>query len=696
MSGQPLVSVIVPVYNVAGYLEQCLESLVAQTLADMEVILVNDGSTDGSLEILRAAAGRDPRLRVIDKPNGGYGAAVNRGLDEARGEYVGIVEPDDFVDRHMYEDLYGAARQADGTWADVVKGSYWNYYDTPGAAPHIAAPNLMGSMPKVSFCSCVADQPEVLFHHPSVWSAIYRRGFLAERGIRMIEPRGAGWADNPWLYETLLQAERLVWVPAAYYYYRQTNPDASSKRLDPRLPFDRLRDVRAIYERLGVTDRQLLACLYNRTFGYIATVLGKFGHSEREPELRELILEALGSMDPAVLYGGLRGIRPEHLDFYELMMGRLDERVTRRAAAGAPRASVVVPMRDDRALLTGTLSALARQDLDALEVICVDCASCDDSRAVAEAFARRDGRFRVLDGPGASRANGVRAGVEEAGAPMTLVVLPGHVLAASHVRRHVEVLSGGVATMSVCGPAADALRAKGSPAGAEAFDVGGARAEVLAARGFSLSCCAFASGALRGSVVLGSMGELGDGLPLAVGALCRSAVVACARVAAPGEVPARSAFGRRARGDYERYLDSVCSLDRAWAVASELGDDALRALRCLSARVLLEGLRAHEGSADAPRIFEDARLRAEGDYGIWEAPRASYCNQDDLLALELTLCSPYEDVLRRDVARLRERGAALSRKLASVRDSRSYKLGHALVGMTRKVIPTALAKRLRG
>ena len=283
MSGQPLVSVIVPVYNVERYVEQCVESLIGQTLDDIEVLLVNDGSTDGSLAMLRAAEARDSRVRVIDKPNGGYGAAVNRGLDEATGAYVSIVEPDDFVDAHMLEDLYGAAKGSDGVWADVVKGSYWNYYDHPGSLPHIAAPNLMNLMPKEPFSSTVYERFEVLFHHPSIWSAIYRREFLVSKGIRMVEPKGAGWADNPWFFETLLQAERFVWVPAAYYYYRQTNPNASSKRLDARVPFERLRDVRALLERLRVRDPQVLACLYNRTFSYINTLVGGFGYDEDDP-----------------------------------------------------------------------------------------------------------------------------------------------------------------------------------------------------------------------------------------------------------------------------------------------------------------------------------------------------------------------------------------------------------------------------
>ena len=85
---RPLVSVLIPICNVEEYLEQCLESARSQTLRDIEVICINDGSTDGSLGIIQSFAARDERFRVIDKPNSGYGDSMNKGLEVARGEYV--------------------------------------------------------------------------------------------------------------------------------------------------------------------------------------------------------------------------------------------------------------------------------------------------------------------------------------------------------------------------------------------------------------------------------------------------------------------------------------------------------------------------------------------------------------------------------------------------------------------------------
>lgn len=697
MSDRPLVSVIVPVYNVEPYVGQCVESLIGQTLEELEIILVNDGSTDGSLRQLREAEALDPRVRVIDKPNGGYGAAVNRGLDEARGEYVAIAEPDDFVDAHMYEDLYGAARQADGAWADVVKGSYWNYYDgggTRGGESRISVPNLMNSMPKTPFCSTVRESPEVLFHHPSIWSAIYRRAFLVERGIRMIEPRGAGWADNPWFYETLLQAERFVWVPAAYYYYRQTNPNASSKRLDASLPFDRLRDIRALYERLHVTDRQLIACLYNRTFTYIGILAGKFGYDESDGWFRGLVEEALDSMDPEVLYGGYRGVRAEHLEYYELMRGTKSERVTRRGPVDAPRASVIVPLRGERGLLAGTLRALSRQDMDAFEVICVDCAASEEERRVARAYAERDGRFRVASAGGASRSDGIRAGVAEARAQVTIVLEPGEVVDTAHVRRLAEALSEGAAEMALCGGAGEVASSRNGEGGVAAIE--GLRAEIATARGFSLGCCAFGTEFLRGCDALSAMGKCEDGASLALGALCRASRVAVAHVPAPTARSERGAFGGRVRSDLASYELERESLEGVLVAVRGLGDDAERALRCYAAKKLREALMRYEGSDEGRRVFEDVGRLCQDVFGIWGAARTSFCNQDDLLALELALSSPYEDSLRADVRRLRDRGAALSKKLTSVRGSRSYQLGNALVGVTKRIMPSAIIRRLRG
>ena len=109
----PKVSVIVPTYNVSQYLDECMTSLINQTLEDMEFICVNDGSTDHSLEILQTYAAADQRVKIIDKPHGGYGKAMNVGLDNCTGEYIGILEPDDYVKTSMYGDLYELAEKYD-------------------------------------------------------------------------------------------------------------------------------------------------------------------------------------------------------------------------------------------------------------------------------------------------------------------------------------------------------------------------------------------------------------------------------------------------------------------------------------------------------------------------------------------------------------------------------------------------------
>ena len=116
------VSVITPVYNVKKYLRECLDSLKAQTMDDIEFVCVDDGATDGCGEILDAYAACDERFRIIHKENSGYGASMNAGLRAARGEYIGIVESDDFADKDMFRALYAAA---DKYKVDVVKSNYW-------------------------------------------------------------------------------------------------------------------------------------------------------------------------------------------------------------------------------------------------------------------------------------------------------------------------------------------------------------------------------------------------------------------------------------------------------------------------------------------------------------------------------------------------------------------------------------------
>ena len=118
----PILSILIPVYNVEKYLAQCLESVINQTLSDIEIIVINDGSKDNSLNIIKDFAAKDKRIIVIDKENEGYGKSMNRGLDVASGKYIGIVESDDWIEPNMYEKLISTAEKYK---ADIVKANFF-------------------------------------------------------------------------------------------------------------------------------------------------------------------------------------------------------------------------------------------------------------------------------------------------------------------------------------------------------------------------------------------------------------------------------------------------------------------------------------------------------------------------------------------------------------------------------------------
>ena len=123
----PLVSIVVPCFNVERFVAECLDSILKQTYENIEVICVNDGSQDGTLNIINSFAKRDSRVVVIDKTNSGYGASVNLGISKAKGKYVGIIESDDYVDPEMVEELVGVAEKYN---LEVAKSGFYVTYST--------------------------------------------------------------------------------------------------------------------------------------------------------------------------------------------------------------------------------------------------------------------------------------------------------------------------------------------------------------------------------------------------------------------------------------------------------------------------------------------------------------------------------------------------------------------------------------
>ncbi|MBR1829128.1 MAG: glycosyltransferase [Atopobiaceae bacterium] len=278
MTTTPLVSIIVPIFNVEPYLAQCLDSLSCQTLKDIEVICIDDGSTDGSPRIMDAIAESDERFHVIHKENGGYGSAVNRGLGQAHGAYIGIVEPDDYVDASMYQKLWDAAKA--NKMPDIIKAAFWDIIDPDTEQEHLEPAPYFHKVKTVNAPFALADDAEFLFHHPSIWSAIYRRDFLVQNGIKMHEIPGAGWADNPWLIDTLVRATSIVYIDECLYYYRDFSANAPRVVGDPRILRDRWLEMDDTMRNLQVSSPRIWEGHYNRACFHIKALIEGFDQAD--------------------------------------------------------------------------------------------------------------------------------------------------------------------------------------------------------------------------------------------------------------------------------------------------------------------------------------------------------------------------------------------------------------------------------
>lgn len=218
----PLVSIIVPVYNSRDYLHRCLDSLSKQTYKNLEIICINDGSTDDSLDILREHEKKDPRIYLIDKENRGYGNTLNIGLDVARGTYIGILESDDFAEERMYQELVDLA-ELHGV--DVVKSDYYDHWDKQGK---IHPKGIFRGMETLTVSVLTPTvHPRLFLMPPSIWSAIYRKDFLDTYGIRFLETPGASYQDTSFNFKVLAKA-RSIWLqPECLVHYRRDNEQSS-------------------------------------------------------------------------------------------------------------------------------------------------------------------------------------------------------------------------------------------------------------------------------------------------------------------------------------------------------------------------------------------------------------------------------------------------------------------------------------
>jgi len=217
--GDPVVSVIIPVFNTKAYLGECLDSLMTQTLREIEVICVDNGSTDGSYELLRDYAKHHTNMIVMRHPEGRQGGARNVGIERAKGLHIGFVDSDDFVSPDMFRVMHEAAQ---ANRADVVICNIQTYYEDKGPCDYSLPGDLMMATEPFS----IQQRPRLL-RNLTICNRLFSREIVEKHQLRF--PEGVFHQDQFFVIAALASAQRIVTVPDALYFYRKKRAGSVSE-----------------------------------------------------------------------------------------------------------------------------------------------------------------------------------------------------------------------------------------------------------------------------------------------------------------------------------------------------------------------------------------------------------------------------------------------------------------------------------
>lgn len=389
---KPKVSVIMSCYNTAPFLRQALDSVINQTLKEIEIICVNDGSTDNTLDIIKEYAAKDKRIVVIDGPNGGYGKAMNKGLDAATGEYIGILEPDDYLKLDMYETQYKVAKENN---LDFVKADFYRFVNDDYNYNHLS------KNPKDYNIVCKPiEKLETFLFIMNTWSGIYRREFIEKFNIRHNETPGASFQDNGFFFQTFCFAERAMFLDKPFYMNRRDNPNSSVKSKgkvycmneeyryikELFLKNKMFNKVKEVYEILKFRNYMFTLTRIDDSFKwqYVLDISNEFRNdlaefkldytffNQRDEEKRKLLM-----ISPA--------------DFYNKYVAKNENQ-----KIVVPKVSVIIPVYNTEEYLRQCLDSVINQTLKEIEIICVDDGSMDNSLKILKEYAAKDKRMTVI------------------------------------------------------------------------------------------------------------------------------------------------------------------------------------------------------------------------------------------------------------------------------------------------------------
>lgn len=391
-NANPKVSVIMPSLNVGKYIRESLTSVCNQTLKEIEIICVDAGSTDGTLEVIKEFEKKDKRVKLICSDRKSYGRQLNLGIMSASGLYMGIVETDDFVASNMYEVLF---EKAEETQAEIVQADYCRF---TGEEPD----RKFVTMPCVSsgelYNKIIKPSTESkLFSFSIICGCLYSLDFIRSHGIVFNETPGASYQDIGFFYQTRAFADRLISIKEPLYMYRQDNPNSSINNKSKVFTCceeygwlrQQLNGSPLVYQGM---KKNLGRGMY---YGYMSA-LNRMDDEYKPSFIERFSVDLQESKSNGELFENMFS-RSDWENINKIMYHPKDFITTNFANNQNPLdISVVIPVYNAEEYLAQCLDSVLQQNISSMEVICVDDGSKDRSLEILNTYAQRDSRIIVI------------------------------------------------------------------------------------------------------------------------------------------------------------------------------------------------------------------------------------------------------------------------------------------------------------
>ena len=380
------ISIIIPVYNVENYLRSCLDSVLSQTYKDFEVLMVNDGSTDGSGAICQDFVERDSRFHYFEKENGGLSDARNYGLDRAKGHYITFLDSDDFLFEDYLENLYHASRLSD---SDITIGGYCRFGDSNFYFynDHFKSDSLVAfkDFQAIQYLDSMLDVTFLTFS--TAWGKLFKRELFSE--LRF--PYGKYAEDQFLIWKLYMKADKIYVFNGASYVYRM-NPSGLSNIFTLK----HLDYIDAIEERIKETkdiegiEIQHSFNMYRYVLQRILGQLEEHDYIDEAKEVRKK-LELAEQGQYSFLSDEVKEIEVEN---------------------GGELISIIVPIYNVENYLRMCLDSIEHQTYSNIEVLLINDGSPDSSGEICQEYVARDSRFRYFEKENGGASDARNYGIE--------------------------------------------------------------------------------------------------------------------------------------------------------------------------------------------------------------------------------------------------------------------------------------------